>query len=96
MKLKTLMLGLFFSCVSQAQDLSGVLTFHGAIVQAPCNIQVTNEMMTSICLVDKSLVEQNVLISNVVDSEKKLLMYKLTLEKIKQDKNAMVLHMSYM
>lgn len=65
-------------------------------MQVPCNIQVTNEMMTSICLVDKSLVEQNVLISNVVDSEKKLLMYKLTLEKIKQDKNAMVLHMSYM
>lgn len=81
--------------VGNAQQYGGVVRFHGAIVQAPCKINIVSDgVLSSSCLFNNNIVTQNISLNTI--NTKRLSMYKLRTQKIKDNKNGVILHMNYM
>lgn len=91
-----LLSALVIASVGNAQQFGGVVKFQGAIVQAPCKVNVVSDgVLSSSCIFNNNIVTQNISL-NTINNTKRLSMYKLRTQKLKGNKNGIVLHMNYM
>lgn len=94
MYLKTIVIGMIFlASFAQAHKLNGVIKFRGAIVQAPCKIEIINEVVSNSCFLGKKRINTNISLRSVRENDMNLSMYTIKYQTVKK---SAVLHMNYM
>lgn len=84
---------IFLVSFAHAHTLNGVIKFRGAIVQAPCKIEIIKEVVSNSCFLGKKRVNTNISLKSVRESDMRLSMYTIKYQMVKK---SAVLHMNYM
>lgn len=92
-----LLITLVFASICNAQQFGGVVRFNGAIVQGPCKLNVVSEsIINSSCIFNKGVMTQNISFNTTKNNTKQLSMFKLKTQKLKNNKNGLILQIDYM